>query len=172
MRAKVYWIPGSWRGKLGIVLRPRGGDWLEDEVRSWRDAGLNVIVSSLTPEETAEFELGQEEAHCRAQGILFRSFPIPDRGLPMSREAVLALVEGLEQSLEAGKSVAVHCRQGIGRSALLVSALLVSAGVVPAQALQTVEKARGCPVPDTPEQSQWVADFASALSSLTREHRG
>jgi hypothetical protein len=64
MRAEIYWIPGSWPGRLGIVPRPRGGDWLEDEIRAWRDAGLDVAVSLLTPDEAAELGLECEEEQC------------------------------------------------------------------------------------------------------------
>lgn len=30
MRATLYWIDGVWPGRLAIVPRPRGDDWLED----------------------------------------------------------------------------------------------------------------------------------------------
>jgi len=42
---------GFWPGRLGIAARPRGGDWLIDELRSWRKAGVHVVVSLLTPDE-------------------------------------------------------------------------------------------------------------------------
>jgi hypothetical protein len=32
MRAQLYWIEGPWAGHFAIVPRPRGGDWLEDEI--------------------------------------------------------------------------------------------------------------------------------------------
>lgn len=68
LRAQVYWVPGPWPGRLGIVPRPRGGDWLSDEVRSWRASGLEVVSSLLTPDEEAEFELQEEEARAHQEG--------------------------------------------------------------------------------------------------------
>jgi hypothetical protein len=50
----IFWIDGPWRGRLAIVTRPRGGDWLEDDMTSWRRAGLDLIVSLLTADESAE----------------------------------------------------------------------------------------------------------------------
>ena len=44
MGAKVFWIAGSWRGRLGIVPRPRGADWLDDETRAWREAGIELCT--------------------------------------------------------------------------------------------------------------------------------
>lgn len=160
MKAQVYWVPGPWPGRLGIVPRPRGGDWLADEIRSWRAAGLDVVTSLLTPAEVAELELQEEEARAREEGLEMLAFPIPDYGVPSSLEAVANLVSRLEKALEAGKNVGVHCRQGIGRSSLLVATLLVAAGDDPEEAFRRIEKARGRPVPDTAEQREWVARMA------------
>src|SRR5436305_7414703 len=165
MRAEIYWIPGPWRGRLGIVHRSRDGDWLADEVRSWREADLDVVASFLTPEEVAELELQDEEALCRREGIEYYSLAIPDRGVPASSLEAATLVWVLEQALEAGKNVAVHCRQGVGRSALVTAAVLVAAGEEPDEAFRRIEKARGAPVPDTRTQRQWVAEIASERMS-------
>ena len=43
MNPDLFWIPGPWRGRLAVATRPRGGDWLEDEVNGWRRAGLDVV---------------------------------------------------------------------------------------------------------------------------------
>jgi hypothetical protein len=32
MKAAIYWIAPVPSGRLAIIPRPRGGDWLEDEV--------------------------------------------------------------------------------------------------------------------------------------------
>ena len=116
---ELYWIEGPWPGKLAILPRPRGGDWLEDEVQGWRAAGVDVVVSLLTSDEVADFDLAQESSLCEAHGIDFRPFPIVDRSVPASRKAALNFVEKLAKPLAEGKSVAIHCRQGIGRSALI-----------------------------------------------------
>ncbi len=162
MVADVYWIEGSWRGHLGILSRPRGGDWLKDEVRSWRDGGLGGVVSLLTPEEVREFALNQEEKWCNAYGIQFRAFSIPDRGVPASVDGFTHLVQDIEKALKSGEKMGVHCRQGIGRSAIVAAVLLVSAGKTPETAWKTISQARGLPVPDTIEQREWVKGFAQA----------
>jgi hypothetical protein len=161
-RTEVYWVPGPWPGRLGILPRPRGGDWLEDEVRSWRDSGLDVVTSLLTPDEVPELGLQDEAARSRAEGLEFHAFPIPDRGVPGSRAEMASLLTGLERALRSGKNVAVHCRQGIGRSALVIASLLASAGEDPDEAFRRIEKARGTSVPDTTEQREWVARAAMA----------
>jgi len=61
MYTELYWIEGPWPGRLAISARPRGGDWLEDEVKSWRRAGLDIIVSLLTPDEEEALDLQREK---------------------------------------------------------------------------------------------------------------
>jgi protein-tyrosine phosphatase len=160
MKTTVFWIDGPWRGRLGILPRPRGGDWLRDETAAWREAGVDVVVSLLEPEEAAQLVLEDEAAAAAENGIAFRSFPIPDCEVPTSKGAVAELVGEVVDALEEGRAVAVHCRQGIGRSGLIAGGVLVAGGVDPAKALETVSQARGLEVPETREQRQWFSDLA------------
>jgi hypothetical protein len=59
MKPSISWIPGPWVGKLAILARPRGGDWLADEVEGWRDAGLEVVVSLLSKGEEVEISFAR-----------------------------------------------------------------------------------------------------------------
>jgi protein-tyrosine phosphatase len=63
--------------------------------------------------------------------------------------------------LWAGKTVAVHCRMGIGRSALIAACLLKSQGIGVDEAFAMISRARGFSVPDTEEQREWVQGFAA-----------
>ena len=163
MRTELYWIEGPWRGRLAIMPRPRGGDWLEDEIQSWRRSGIDVVVSLLTREEESELNLRDEESLCRANSIEFVSFPIVDRSVPSSAETFSEQVIQLAEQLANGQNIAVHCRQGIGRAALVAIGLLTVSGIAPAAAIERVGKARGCSVPETAEQRRWIMDFAKSL---------
>jgi len=165
MKTEPIWIPGPWPGRLGIVPRPRGGDWLEDEIRSWRRAGVGVALSLLTLDEATEFGLTDEAVLSRANGIRFGSFPIPDRGIPPSKEAFSELIAHLAEELATGKTVVVHCRQGIGRSGLIATGVLAMFGIDPEAAMRRVTAARGCPVPETAEQRHWILDFAKSKTA-------
>ena len=165
MQAKVFWIAGPWRGQLGILPRPRGGDWLPDETAAWRAAGIDMVVSLLEREEAADLILEGEAAAAAASGIDFTTFPIPDRGVPATRESVAHLADHIVDALEAGKNVAVHCRQGIGRSGMIVGAVLMSAGKNVSDALTTIRETRGVDVPETEEQQRWLRDFSSWLAA-------
>jgi len=165
MRSSAFWIPGPWRGRLAIVSRPRGGDWLDSETRAWREAGFDMIVSLLEPREEIELRLDHEATSAIGSDLEFRSFPIPDGGIPRSHEAVAELVGRLVIALQAGTSIGVHCRQGIGRSAMIAAATLIASGEGAREAVETVSIARGLPVPETDAQQHWVAEFASWLES-------
>jgi protein-tyrosine phosphatase len=156
MNPTIFWIPGPWRGRLAVAARPRGGDWLEDEASGWRRAGIDVIVSLLEADEAAQLDLAGEAKAADANGIRFISFPIPDRGVPGSAPAAASLIADIADALEKGRNVAVHCRQGIGRSGLIASAVLASSGLNPERAIEVVSSARGLPVPETSPQRLWL----------------
>ena len=42
------------------MARPRGGDWLLDEAKAMRAAGVDVLLSFITPQEVMEFDLNEE----------------------------------------------------------------------------------------------------------------
>jgi protein-tyrosine phosphatase len=122
----------------------------------WRRTGLDVVLSLLEPEEAAQLQLVHESDVAVSNGIHFISFPIPDRGVPESNPATLLLLKNIEALLDEGKNVAVHCRQGIGRSGLIAVGLLASSGIAVEKAIEIVSAARGQTVPETPEQLRWI----------------
>jgi protein-tyrosine phosphatase len=156
VRAEIYPIPIPGPGRLSIIARPRGGDWLGDEVTALHQAGVDVVVSLLTWLEVAELELAEEADWCARHGVEYLSLPIEDRGVPASTRDAFELLELLRFRLAEGKHVAIHCRQGIGRSSLIAASLLGLLGQPSEQAFAAIEAARGRPVPDTEEQRAWV----------------
>ncbi|HET6576013.1 MAG TPA: hypothetical protein VFG68_20600 [Fimbriiglobus sp.] len=167
MRAELYLIPIPASGRLAILPRPRGGDWLAEEVAAWRQAGVDAVVSMLTTDEVADLGLAAEADECRAQGIEYLSLPTPDRGVPAPKAAADAIAR-LAGLVADGKTVAVHCRQGIGRSAVIAAGVLIALGADAEAAIRAVADARGCPVPETPEQRRWIMDFAASLTQAAR----
>jgi protein-tyrosine phosphatase len=161
----IFWVETDDARRLAIVPRPRGGDWLEDELARMKGAGVDVLVSMLEPGEAEELGLSRESQLCKAVGILFRSFPIPDRETPQSTVLFFQFVDELRAEIRAGHGIAVHCRASIGRSSLLLAALLTAEGFTPQEAFKRLTKARGVEVPDTPDQVRWVEQFAATRNS-------
>lgn len=165
MNPRLYFINGPWPGKLVISARPRGGDWLEDEIAGWRRSGVDAIVSLLTPQENKDLQLCEESALSQARGLQFVSLPVEDRGVPPSWDEVSRVVAKASEMLRQGRNVAVHCRQGIGRSGMIAAALLIKEGSAPDHALKLISEVRGLPVPETPEQLAWVREFSKRSTS-------
>ena len=119
-----FWVETGTAIRLAIVPRPRGNDWLEDEVTQMKRAGVDVLVSMLQPDEAAELGLSEEAALCAAGGIQFRSFPIPDRETPPSTAAFAKFVEELRVEAHAGRSVRCPL-QGFNRALIFTLSGLV-----------------------------------------------
>jgi protein-tyrosine phosphatase len=164
MRTELYWVEDRWPGKLAVAPRPRGGDWLEDEVANWQAAGVNEVVSLLTTAEEVSLDLNKEKSLVIGYAMDFVSFPIPDRQVPRSQHELAVTLEKLNTDLSSGKNVLIHCRQGIGRTGLVAACLLVSRGINPSAAVDIISAARGIAVPETLEQHDWIDRYAAALA--------
>ena len=129
--------------------------------RLWRKAGLGAVVSLLENHEAAQLDLADEGSAVESAGLRFMSSPIPDRGVPASSREALLLLSNIAAALEQGQKVAVHCRQGIGRSGLVAASLLVMSGLGVEKAIEVVSAARGLTIPETPEQLEWIKHLPS-----------
>jgi protein-tyrosine phosphatase len=121
-------------------------------------AGVDVLISCLTPREVAEFGLERERELSTSVGLAFESLPIEDFSTPQC-EAVEGLLDRLEPKLAAGDHIAVHCRHGRGRSPLLAATILAYTGQTADEAWELVAVGRGESVPETPEQREWPGRF-------------
>ena len=155
-----FWVENASPLKLAIVPRPRGGEWLEQDIRILRNDGIDILVSMLSPEESRELDLEQEKTVCSSAGVSFVNFPVPDRQVPPSRLGFLTFAQFVHKSASEGKSVGVHCRACIGRSSVLLATVMRLEGFSAKEAFERISVARGLSVPDTQEQAKWVAGLA------------
>jgi len=161
MHTELHWIDGPWHGRLAVAARPRGGDWIEDEIGAWREEGVDIVVSLLTSQESMGLDLEREEQVCRAAGLEFIGFPIEDRSVPDSDHAAMDRIGKLASLLDRGKNAVAHCRLGVGRASLIaIGALLFESTNLDA-AIAEVGRTRGVQVPETAGQRQWLAHFES-----------
>ncbi len=154
----IYWIEYGNIGprQLGMMARPRGNDWLEDEIRGLQMRGVKAVVSLLEHAEVEELGLSDEEAWCRRVGIEYINFPIEDNNIPRKDEAFIELLDTLNEKLRKGEKVAIHCRMGIGRASLVVAGMLLREGMSAEEAFSFISREREVEVPDTDEQVEWM----------------
>ncbi len=163
MKLMTYPLPmNSLKGKLSLMARPLGGDYLEEFIQDLQPLQVTTLVSLLEPSEQYELGLTQQAHYCEKYGIHYINFPIPDRGLPSTPKAV-DLAKQLLQKLTQGEHVVVHCRAGIGRTGIIAGAVLVASGIAPSTALQMISKTRTVRVPDTEEQETWLLKLPNFL---------
>jgi len=159
MHSKIYWIETfANAARLGIMARPRGHEWLEDEIVSLKKQNVNYLISLLESAEIKELGLNQEESICSEQGINFFNFPIADRNLPGNDGKADAFIDMLFSKIQTGSSVVVHCRMGIGRASIIAGGILLKTENYNNvdHLITKISLARGLKVPDTDEQKLWL----------------
>jgi len=141
------------------------------ELQGLRQEGVEILVSALRADEQRELGLEAEPQFCAEHGIEFVNLPIPDLGAPQDSPTFLTRVGRLAAAVRAGQHVAVHCRQSVGRSGLVVVAIMVALGSPLEAALQVVSAARGLSVPETQEQRNRLEVHSGELSRLAGQER-
>jgi len=160
---EIFWIEGNPSPPLAIVLRPRGGDWLESELVRMMKGGIQTIVSLLEPEEAASLGLKDEEVVAEHLGMEFLSYPIPDVHVPPNIGSFKLFAAGIAHRLNGGKRVGIHCRGSIGRATVTAACALIHLGWKPMVALEAIQATRGLAVPDTQEQTDWILAYRPSM---------
>jgi protein-tyrosine phosphatase len=155
----IFWIKGSPHAPLAIVIRPRGDDLLEDELHRIKHSGIQTLVSMMEDWEADSLGLADEGQLAKEIGLKFLTFPIPDTRVPLNAAAFRNFVTGLASRLRDGEHIGIHCRGSIGRSTVAAACALMHLGWRADKALEAIEDARGCTVPDTQEQEEWILHY-------------
>ena len=155
----IFWIQGDPPVTLAIVMKPRPGDWLEDDLIRMKRDGIQTLVSLLEKDEAEMLGLGEEGPLATKIGLQFLSHPIPDVHVPPNLISFQRFVIDLANRLNAGEQIGIHCRGSIGRATVTAAATLIQLGWTPKAALAAIQAARGCAVPDTQEQADWILNY-------------
>jgi protein-tyrosine phosphatase len=163
--ARIYWISRDQHPPLAVLLCPRGGRELRDELRELQRDGIQTLVSLLASEQVEELDLSDEGIQAGMMGMQFIYHPMPDHSLPRDEAGFRELVSGLATRLRDGECVGIHCWASIGRATMVAACTLIHLGWDPRDALAAVETARGCQVPDTADQQEWILTYDPAGES-------
>ncbi|RPD39557.1 protein-tyrosine phosphatase family protein [Chitinophaga barathri] len=157
MAVKIYWLHKfDNSAQVGIMARPRGNEWLEEEILSLKKQHVHVVLSLLEKDEIHELGLRRQPELCLKHNIRYLSFPIPDRDVPSRDKRFFDIIAEAEREIAEGRSIVIHCRMGIGRSSIVAGSLLLKAGFGPGDIFAHISKMRGLRVPDTEEQVKWL----------------
>jgi protein-tyrosine phosphatase len=159
---EVLWVEGDPAIRLAIVLKPRGDDWLKDDLLLIKRAGVETLVSMLEPHEAVWLGLGNEPQLAEEVGLNFLSYPIRDVHVPANVTTFRTFVAGLADRLRAGERIGLHCRGSVGRAPLTAACTLIHLGWKAEDAITALRAARGYPIPDTEEQRHWILNYRAA----------
>ena len=158
-------------GTLGMTFAPGMTDigW-EREVATDLAAvrveyGTDVLVSLMEDFEYDVYRMNDSRSFFEsvvAAGMEVVRFPIVDVDVPPEEqmEEFANLIGGIIGSLRDGKNVVAHCRDGIGRTGVVVSSVLVGLGHDADEAIEIVRLARSPRMVETGPQEDYVREFA------------
>jgi len=162
-------------GKIGLTLAPGKcnigmvAHWQrnlnQDLTRLRYHHGTDVLVTLLEVHEFAQLQIESLFEQIEALGMRSHWFPIPDFNVPASLPDLATLVHEIIALANAGQTVVIHCKAGLGRSGLVAAACLVALGYSKNEALGHVRQARPGTV-ETLSQENFVEAFAQAYSKL------
>ena len=134
-----YWIeegrfiageyPGSYNPQL---MRRRMDAFLE--------AGVNTFIDLTQPHELVPYEgILKEQAKIYEVDAAYYRFAIRDHGIP-SAELMTGILNLIDENIESGRCVYVHCWGGVGRTGTVVGCYLVRHGSTNEKALARVDQ--------------------------------
>lgn len=162
----TYWVSGQ------LLAGEYPGHWddavARQRLQAYLDAGVTCFIDLTEEGELVAYRDLLPDRGPAGQGILYRRMAIRDLGLPRSPEFMAAILDQIDQAVEQGHTVYVHCWGGVGRTGTVVGCHLVRRGMSGDQALaeiarhwRTVHKRSRHPrSPETPEQAAYVRLWA------------
>lgn len=168
-----YWVePGR------LLAGEYPGRFEEEQTRTRIGAlietGFDVFIDLTRPGELPAYERTlSDEARIYDIQVSYRRFPIGDFDLP-TLEQMKSILDTIDESLQTGHKIYLHCWGGIGRTGTTVGCYLVRHGKTGKEALQqlaewwkTVPKSRlHSRSPETQEQVDFIRNWAAYERNL------
>jgi ADP-ribosylglycohydrolase len=157
-----YWVLP---GRLLAGEYPGGGSPEATRERLGRlmTLGIDAFIDLTQPGELSPYE------GSLPKGVLYQRKPIRDHGLPAEPARMGEILDALAAALEAGRTVYLHCRAGIGRTGMVAGCLLAERGRISGVAAlaelnrlwkHSARAALWPSVPETEQQADYVRDWA------------
>lgn len=151
----AYWvIPGRLLAAEYPLSLPDSGQYEYQRHLADRQRLGNLLELDITHfvdltedgEWPAYWPLLLEVAGDRSSTLTHRRFPIVDHSTAPA-DTINRALDDLEEALNAGRNVLVHCKAGIGRTATIIGTYLIRQGLTGPQALDRIAELRAA-VPD------------------------
>lgn len=149
-------LPGT-GARIGLCPCPGRDGPLADALGLLRDWGAECLVTLMEDHELAALGAIAIRTEVEALGMRWWHLPIRDMGVPDETfeagwRSVGPELHGL---IRDGRSIALHCHGGLGRTGTIAARLLVEMGSDPEAAIAQIREARPRSI-ETPAQEAYV----------------
>jgi Protein-tyrosine phosphatase len=151
---------------------PIAADYSDARARlaRFREAGINSFIDLTEKGELPEYR------HLLPVHTHYQRSPIADTRVPASTTQILELLSDIDAAIEAKRCLYVHCRQGIGRTGLVVGCYLADQGGDGKLAIQELNRlweqsARAASWPKVPQTAE-QADYIRRWPKLKSQRPG
>jgi rhodanese/phosphatase family protein len=168
-----YWVePG--RLLAGEYPGQFNGESTRKRIDALLEAGFDTFIDLTRPGEILPYTQALfDEAKAYGIEVKHDRFPIRDFGLP-TPEQMNSILDRIDESLQAGHKIYLHCWGGIGRTGTTVGCYLVRRGKTGKEALNQltqwwikVPKSHYHPQsPETQEQADFILNWAKQEANL------
>jgi protein-tyrosine phosphatase len=153
-------IPGC-PGRLLFTPCPGTRDTsLDAALASLQQAGAEAVITLMPTAELEANGASALPARCTELGLAWFQLPVADEQVPLddfdaaweaSRQQIRAL-------LDDGRSIAIHCKGGSGRTGLIAARILIDQGIPRTAAVALVQALRPKAI-QHPAHVGWLAQF-------------
>lgn len=133
------------------------------DIEDWTKQGVAIVLCLLNDYEIRTLGVDEKlyKKVCLSSGVELVQYPIIEMSVPEENTQIHAILHKLAQSVENGQRIVIHCRGGIGRTAIIVCALLKLLAIEdnPRKAIQYVREVRDKRCVESRKQEDWVCQF-------------
>ncbi len=175
-----YWVVP---GRLLVGEHPGSRSRAEamDRLRRFLEAGITCFIDLTAADETPAYEMLLPFETPAGLRVEYLREPILDHGIPAERETMGRILAMIDGALDAGHSVYLHCRAGIGRSSMAAGCWLAERNAGGGGAAldeladfwrQSSRSSVWPCVPETEEQTEFVRTWVPLPPGFARQLPG